>query len=261
MKRIALAFALVLTAISFALGQSVNNKGTKEQDTQSTSVSGTVLRFNDTLGTQTNSFEMVPTGGPATVTVTIDGCMRGGKCNTSIGSTSSTTSTIINLTMTNGPYDFYNVNVAFTGGTNPTFTFNRTGTAARSSGAAAGVSSVAVTAPVTTSGATGAITLGCATCTVTVASGTAALATSSITNATCATVVTAVATGGASTDNVMADFNGDPSGVTGYNPAAGAQALTIYKWVSANQVNFKVCNFTTTPITPGAITLNWRIPR
>lgn len=227
---------LLLTLLIVVMGwQSVNNKGTKEQDTQTTAVTGTVLKFQDSLGTQADSFEMVPTGAPASVTVTIDGCMRGGKCNLSIGSTTSTTATIINLTMTNGPYDFFNVNVAFTGGTNPTLTFNRTGTAAR--------------IPATSSAA---LTL--------VASGTTALATGAIANGACATTTTA-ATGALTTDNMAADFNADPSAVTGYTPAAGAQGLTIYKFITSGNVNYRVCNFTAAPITPGAVTLQWRVIR
>lgn len=234
----ALLLAMVLGASLVAFPQSVNNKGTKEQDTQVTAVNGAILTFQDSLGTQTDQFEMLTTGAPASVTVTIDGCMRGGKCNLSIGSSSSTTGGLIPLTMSGGPYDFFRVNVAFTGGTNPTLTFNRTGTAARSS-----------------SGASNA--------TITIASGSAALATGSISNGVCASAVTAAATGAIATDSLPADFSADPSGTTGYNPAAGAQALTIYKWVSTgpSQVNFKVCNFTAAPITPGAVTLNWRVVR
>lgn len=137
MKLLRLLLVVVL-AVALAGGQSVNNKGTKEQDSQTTSVTGTTLIFQDSLGTQTNSFEMIPTGAPASVTVTIDGCMRGGTCNLGIGSSSSTTGGIINLTMTGGPYDRYIVHVAFTGGTNPALTFNRTGTAARNGSGSSG---------------------------------------------------------------------------------------------------------------------------
>jgi hypothetical protein len=37
--------------------------------------------------------------------------------------------------------------------------------------------------------------------------------------------------------------------------------LTIIKWPTTNNVNFKVCNNTLSSITPGAITLNWRVLR
>lgn len=97
--------------------------------------------------------------------------------------------------------------------------------------------------------------------TSTIASGTAVLGTGAITNATCASAVTVVAAGVLTTDAIAADFNGDPTGVTGYNPAAAAQALTIFKYPTSGNVNFKVCNFTAGSITPGAITLNWRVSR
>jgi hypothetical protein len=96
--------------------------------------------------------------------------------------------------------------------------------------------------------------------TVTVASGTSAMGTSGIGSGACATVVTTSATGVATTDNIMADFNADPTGVTGYAPS-GNGILTIIKYPTANNVNFKVCNNTGASITPGAVTLNWRVVR
>jgi hypothetical protein len=92
----------------------------------------------------------------------------------------------------------------------------------------------------------------------TVASGTNALGTSAIASGACGTATTSVATGALTTDNVMADFNADPTSTTGYQ--AGAM-LTIVKWVSANQVNFKQCNNTGSSITPAAVTVNWRVLR
>lgn len=94
----------------------------------------------------------------------------------------------------------------------------------------------------------------------TVASGTSALGTGAISSAACATVVTTSATGTATTDTITAGFNGDPTGVTGYTPVTTG-ALTIFTYPSANNVNFKVCNLTGSSITPGAITLNWRVVR
>jgi hypothetical protein len=94
----------------------------------------------------------------------------------------------------------------------------------------------------------------------TIASGTAVLGTSLIASGACATAVTVVATGVAVTDNIMADFNADPTGVVGYQPSANG-ILTIIKYPTLNNVNFKVCNNTGAGITPGAITLNWRVVR
>jgi hypothetical protein len=96
--------------------------------------------------------------------------------------------------------------------------------------------------------------------TSTVASGTSALGTGAISSATCATVVTTTATGTATTDVVGWGFNGDPTGVLGYEPASTGM-LTIIAFPSSGNVNFKVCNNTSASITPGAITLNWRVWR
>lgn len=95
---------------------------------------------------------------------------------------------------------------------------------------------------------------------VTVASGTSALGTGAISSGTCATVVTTSATGTLTTDVITAGFNGDPTGVTGYAPSANGM-LTIISYPSADNVNFKVCNNTSASITPGALTLNWRVAR
>jgi hypothetical protein len=96
--------------------------------------------------------------------------------------------------------------------------------------------------------------------TSTIANGTSALGTGAISSATCATVVTTTATNVATTDTLLASFNGDPTAVTGYIPAT-AGMLTIIAYPTSGNVNFKVCNNTTSSITPGAITLNWRVVR
>jgi hypothetical protein len=98
------------------------------------------------------------------------------------------------------------------------------------------------------------------TATQTIGNGTAALGTSAITSGACASAVTVSATGVATTDTVQASFNGDPTGVTGYLPATTGM-LVIIPYPTTNNVNFKVCNNTAASITPGAITLNWRVVR
>jgi hypothetical protein len=94
----------------------------------------------------------------------------------------------------------------------------------------------------------------------TIASGTAAMGTTAIASGACATVVTVSATNVATTDVVQASFNGDPTAVTGYTPVTTGM-LTILPYPTANNVNFKVCNSTTASITPGAVTLNYRVIR
>lgn len=97
-----------------------------------------------------------------------------------------------------------------------------------------------------------------------IASGAVALGTAAIASGACATTVTAVATGADPAtphfDTVSADFNADTSAVTGYVVSTNG-ILYIKKWVSANQVNFQVCNATSGSITPGAVTINWRVLR
>lgn len=99
-----------------------------------------------------------------------------------------------------------------------------------------------------------------ATITQTIASGTSALGTSAIAANVCATVVTTTATGTASTDAIGWSPNADISGVTGYG-VASTDGLKVYPYPTTNNVNWRVCNGTGTSITPGAVTLNWRVTR
>lgn len=93
-----------------------------------------------------------------------------------------------------------------------------------------------------------------------IASGTAALGTSAISSATCATVVTVSATGVASTDVIAFTPNASIKAVTGYAPlTTGGLSITAYP--TTNNVNFDVCNWSNGSITPGAVTLNWRVAR
>jgi hypothetical protein len=94
----------------------------------------------------------------------------------------------------------------------------------------------------------------------TIASGTSAMGTSAISSGACATAVTTGASGTATTDVIWWGFNGDPTGVTGYAPTTNGM-LTIIAYPTANNVNYKVCNNTSASVTPGAITLNWRVIR
>lgn len=96
--------------------------------------------------------------------------------------------------------------------------------------------------------------------TTTIASGTLALSTTAISSGACTAAQTATATNTATTDVVLASFNGDPTAVTGYSPAT-AGMLTIITYPTLNTFNAKVCNNTSSSITPGAITLNWRVLR
>lgn len=94
-----------------------------------------------------------------------------------------------------------------------------------------------------------------------IASGTAALGTSSIASGACASVVSLTATGtNPSKDGIAFSFSSDPTGITGYTPATSG-GLMIAAYPTLDHVNFKACNPTSSPITPGPITLNWVVTR
>ena len=57
------------------------------------------------------------------------------------------------------------------------------------------------------------------------------------------------------TDVINWTPNADITGVTGY--ALGG--LSVYAYPSTDKVNFKVCNGSRTAVTPGTVTLNWRV--
>lgn len=98
------------------------------------------------------------------------------------------------------------------------------------------------------------------TVTYTIASGTKALDTDAIASGACDTLATTTATGTASTDVVTFTANADITGVTGYAPVTTG-GLAIYVWPTTNTINWKVCNPTSSSITPGAVTLNYRVTR
>ena len=80
-----------------------------------------ISNFNGAYGA---TFEEVPAGSPASLSVTIYGCMRGGTCSASVDTNSSTSAAIRPVTFTT-PYDvFVIVAGTLSGGTNPTVTIN-----------------------------------------------------------------------------------------------------------------------------------------
>jgi hypothetical protein len=96
--------------------------------------------------------------------------------------------------------------------------------------------------------------------TTTICSGSQVLGTALIAAGAAASTVTVTCTGLATTDNVELDFNGSPLAVTGYIPSTSGM-LTIIKWPSSNTINISVVNNTANSITPGSITLNYRVVR
>jgi hypothetical protein len=101
--------------------------------------------------------------------------------------------------------------------------------------------------------------------TMTIASGALALATSAISSQTCQTITTnsvnsAAAAGVLTTDIIEFTPNGSIKAITGYAPLTTG-GLTIAAYPTAGYVNFDVCNWSASAITPGAVTINWRVVR
>jgi hypothetical protein len=62
-------------------------------------------------------------------------------------------------------------------------------------------------------------------------------------------------------DVISATPNTDPTAISGYGPSSSG-SLYIQAYPTLNNVNFKVCNNTSSSITPAsALTLNWRVSR
>lgn len=110
------------------------------------SVSGTVFNITNYFGAFNGSFEEVPSGSPATVSVTIQGCMKSGTCDSASDTNTSTSAAIRNVTFSK-LYSYFQVTVSFTGGTNPTMTINPALSTARVP--SAGITSAAVIAAFT----------------------------------------------------------------------------------------------------------------
>jgi hypothetical protein len=94
----------------------------------------------------------------------------------------------------------------------------------------------------------------------TICSGTVALGTAAIASSAAATTVTTTCSGLETTDVIVLSFNGSPLAVTGYIPSASGM-LTILSWPTSGTINVAVVNNTAASITPGAITLNYRVTR
>lgn len=96
--------------------------------------------------------------------------------------------------------------------------------------------------------------------TQTIAAGATALGTTLIASGACATVQTVAAANVASTDTIMITPNASIKAVTGYAPVTTG-GLQITPYPTAGNVNFDQCNPTSSSITPGAVTINWRVVR
>lgn len=91
--------------------------------------------------------------------------------------------------------------------------------------------------------------------TVGINSSTINIGSQTVANGACSSTLTATLTGLVAGANFFADFASDPTAVTGWNPAAAAQPITIIKYATTNTANIKLCNYTAGSITTGAMTL------
>lgn len=89
---------------------------------------GSITIYNQLHGT-TGSFEYVFAGSPATVSVALAGCMKGGTCDPL--ETYTTAANSIRAPLVSKVYDYYTVTPTGTGGTAPTLTVNTTLTLGR----------------------------------------------------------------------------------------------------------------------------------
>lgn len=96
--------------------------------------------------------------------------------------------------------------------------------------------------------------------TQTIQSGTVALGTSLITSGSCATLVTASATGTLSTDIIIVTPNASIKAVTGFTASTNG-GLSISWYPTADTINVDVCNWANASVTPGAVSLNYRVVR
>lgn len=91
-----------------------------------------------------------------------------------------------------------------------------------------------------------------------VASGTTALGTTTIASGTCATVISAPATGVVAGAPAVWGPTTRWSNVTGYAPTTSGW-LRVDNYQTDNAVNFEVCNYTGASITPGEVSIRWQV--
>jgi hypothetical protein len=84
---------------------------------------GTVVVPN-LYGGMSASFEEIVSGAPASVSITVQGCLRGGTCDSAMDTNTLVGSIIRSVVPVTKPYGYFLVTATWTGGTNPTVTIN-----------------------------------------------------------------------------------------------------------------------------------------
>ncbi len=223
----------------------------------STALSATGLKVKSGAAAGGLALSVVTSGTNENLTVNAAGSGTITLGSVSTGAIVHTTATTLSAALTYGGVALSN---AVTGTGNMVLSASPTLTGTLTAAAASFSGNVNYTSTFQVNGNAMTFPAAAATLAQTVASGTSALGTGAIGSASCATTVTTTATGTATTDAIIASFNADPTAVTGYVPLTSGM-LTIIGWPTTNNVNWKVCNNTSSSITPGAITINWRVAR
>lgn len=83
---------------------------------------GTVVDVPNLYGALNTSWEEIPSSAPATASITIQGCMPGGTCDTAADTNTATVAKIQGVILTKY-YSHFKVTFNWTGGTNVSYTF------------------------------------------------------------------------------------------------------------------------------------------
>ncbi len=121
MKKFVLATFLLIASFLWAQPSTPQN---------TISTSGGSVTIGNPYGGYNASFEEIPSGSPATVSVTVKGCMRGGTCDAVVDTNTSTNAAIRFVTFAKA-YTYFVVTASWTGGTNPTVQVNTLVTTSR----------------------------------------------------------------------------------------------------------------------------------
>lgn len=120
MKRV---LAVLLLTLASALSWGQANNGTI---LFAAGTSGTSQTISNTYGALVGSFEEVPTGTVSAVSITIQGCMRNGTCDSAADTYTGTTATIRSVNPFTKAYNFFKVTATWTGSGSWTISYSVT---------------------------------------------------------------------------------------------------------------------------------------
>jgi hypothetical protein len=92
-----------------------------------------------------------------------------------------------------------------------------------------------------------------------IAMGQLALGTQIISPGSCATAVTGAAPNTTAASVIHWSYASDTNGIAGYEGGSSGAIVKVDAFPTSNAVNFRVCNNTASPITPGAMSVNWDV--